>query len=133
MAGFYVLLAVCACVVVLVWSSSRRTKPRETAQGWIESLVVAFMDHVEDPAREAWKFKDADWQQEAEQWLAKNERKGLPEFRSAMARRLAALAKDHYSETMQLEFNEAVKDFQQDRAKPDSRRNSDRSIGVAGG
>ena len=92
MAGFYVFLAVCACVVVLVWSSSRRTKPRETAQDRIESLVVEFMDYVEDPAREAWKFKDADWQQEAEQWLAENECEGLPEFRSAMARRLAALS-----------------------------------------
>ena len=73
------------------------------------------MDYVEDPAREAWKFKDADWQREDEQWLVNNNYEGLPEFRSTVARKLAAVAKDQYSETLESEFNDAFKEFQQDQ------------------
>ncbi len=115
MLGFYVFLALCTGVVVLVLVIAKRAAPQETQQDRIESLVVGFMDYVEDPAREAWKFQDADWQREAEQWLANNKHEGLPEFRSAVAQKLAAVAKDHYSETMELEFDGAFKEFEQDR------------------
>ena len=117
MPGFYVLLAVCAGVVVLALIIARRAAPQETQQDRIESLVVGFLDYVEDPAREAWKFKDADWQREAEQWLAINKYGGLPEFRSVVGRKLAAAAKDHYSETMRLEVDGAFEEYQQDRRR----------------
>ena len=73
------------------------------------------MNYVEDPACEAWKFKDVDWQREAEEWLANNKYGGLPEFRSVVARNLAAAAKDRYLETTQGECDAAFEEFQQDR------------------
>ena len=111
----WLLVAGCAGVALLDLVRAKRTKPRAVRQDRIKSLVVGFLDYVQDPAREAWGFKDPDWQREAEQWLANNEYDGLPQFRPAVARQLAALAKDHYWETFGPEVNEALKEARQDR------------------
>lgn len=86
-------------------------------QDRIESLVVGFLDYIDDPAREAWRFNDADWQREAERWLVSNKYDGLPQFRAAVARQLATLAKGHYAEVLASETDEAWKDFLRDRDK----------------
>lgn len=85
-----------------------------SGQDRIESLVVGFLDYVDDPAREAWRFTDADWQREAERWLVSNKYGGLPQLRSEVARQLATLAKRHYSETLASEFDEAWRDARRD-------------------
>lgn len=103
--------------------SSPRLKQEPTAdttsdgQDRIESLVVGFLEYIDDPAREAWRFSDADWQREAESWLVSNKYDGLPQFRTAVARQLATLAKDHYSEALAFEIDEAWRDVQRDRDK----------------
>ena len=117
MLGFYVFLGLCAGVVVLVLVIAKRGHAAGDRTRGDRIAYGRVYDYVEEPAREAWKFTDTDWQREAEQWLANNKYEGLPEFRSAVARKLAAVGKDHYSETMQMEFNEAFKEFQQDRKR----------------
>ena len=81
-----------------------------------QEIIAEFLDFVWDPAREAWGFKDADWQQEAEQWLADNEYGNSPE----MARQLVAVAKHHYSEEMGANLNEVLKEVRQDRNRSTS-------------
>ena len=76
-----------------------------------QEIIAEFLDFVWDPAREAWRFKDADWQQEAEQWLADNEYGTSP----ARSRQLAAAVKHHYSEEMGANLNEVLKEVPQDR------------------
>ena len=81
----------------------------------IESLLVGFLDYVDDPASEAWRFKDADWQREAERWLESSKYEGLPQFRSVVTWLLATLAEDHYSDPSASEFDEAWRDSRRDR------------------
>ena len=84
-------------------------------QDQFKSLVVGFLEYIDDPAREAWRFNDADWQREAERWLVSNNYDGLPQFRATVARQLATLAKEHYSEALASEIDEAGKDVQRGR------------------
>ena len=82
-----------------------------------ESLVGGFLDYIDASAREAWRFDDADWQREAESWLASNNFDELPQVRAAVARQLAPIAKDRYSEALAYEAGEALSDFHHDRDK----------------
>ena len=112
--GVWLLLAICAGVALLDMFRTKRQQRRDrirkaakqTIQEVEQEIIAEFLGFAWDPARKAWGFKDADWQREAEQWLASNEYGNSPE----MARQLAAVVKHHYLEEMGDELNEALKE-----------------------
>ena len=112
--GVWLLLAMCAGVALLALFRTKRQRRRDrirkaavrAIQEVEQEIISEFLDFAGDPAREAWGFKDADWQREAERWLADNEYGNSPE----MARQLAAVVKHHYWEEMGDELNEVLKD-----------------------
>ena len=112
--GVWLLLAMCAGVALLALFRTKRQRRRDrirkaavrAIQEVEQEIIAEFLDFAGDPAREAWGFKDADWQREAERWLADNEYGNSPE----MARQLAAVVKHHYWEEMGDELNEALKE-----------------------
>ena len=115
--GVWLLLAMCAGVALLdLFRTKRRERIRIAAARAIQEveqeIIAEFLDFAWDPAREAWGFKDADWQREAEQWLGDNEYGNSPE----MARQLAAVVKHHYWE----EMGDELKEVRQDRDHPTS-------------
>ena len=98
---------------------ARELTAEQTSDGQdnIESILVGFLDYVDDPASEAWRFKDADWQREAERRLESSNYEGLPQFRPVVTQLLATLAQDHYSDPSASEFDEAWRDARRGRDK----------------
>ena len=103
-----VTVGVALAVALLDLFRTKRLRPRDrirkaakqAIQEVEQEIIAEFLDQPQgghphgyqtktafagDPAREAWGFKDADWQREAEQWLADNEYGNSPE----MARQLS--------------------------------------------
>ena len=114
-----VTVGVALAVALLDLFRTKRLRPRDrirkaakqAIQEVEQEIIAEFLDFAGDPAREAWGFKDADWQREAEQWLADNEYGTSP----ARSRQLAAAVKHHYSEEMGANLNEVLKEVPQDR------------------
>ena len=115
--GVWLLLAMCAGIALIDLFRTKRLRDRSgkaavrAIKEVEQEIIVEFLDFVWDPARETWGFKDADWQREAEKWLADNEYGNSPE----MARQLVAVAKHHYSEEIGTNLNEVLKEVRQDR------------------